>query len=163
VNKNQYSQMTDAELRLQLRGLSKERELEHDLWPSIQANLQGSVKKKYRGLGFAMAASVALIAMMVLPLFSSQPLSEPSALNARIVTREVKAMDVEYHAALKEFASAKVAPEVQTQLQLLDDSANKLHQALNQSPQSTYLIPILRRTYLQRLQLTQRAIAFNFT
>ena len=161
--KNQHSQISDAELRLQLRGLSKERELEHDLWPIIQDNIQSPIKKKRSWLGFAMAASLTVLGLFALPLFSSKELPDNNTLNAQVVTREVKAMDVEYHAALQEFASIKVAPEVQTQLQLLDDSANKLHQALNQSPQSIYLIPMLRRTYLQRLQLTQRAIATNFT
>jgi hypothetical protein len=64
---------------------------------------------------------------------------------------------------LKEFSSVELSPEVKTQLRVLDDSASKLRRALNQSPQSTYLIPMLRRTYLQRLQLTQRAIASNLT
>jgi len=72
-------------------------------------------------------------------------------------------MDAEYQAALQEFSTVELAPEMKAQLQLLDDSASKLKRALNQSPQSTYLIPMLRRTYLQRLQLTQRAIAYNFS
>ena len=72
-------------------------------------------------------------------------------------------MHTEYQSALQEFPNVELAPGVKAQLRLLDDSADKLRQALNQSPQSTYLIPMLRRTYLQRLQLTQRAMATNLS
>lgn len=158
-------QMSDAELRMQLRGLPKERELERDLWSDIHASIQHTTVNKNRRpwSGFAMAASLAFIAAIALPLFSSGPSGDINGLKAQVVSREVDAMDTEYQAALKEFSSVEVTPEVKTQLQLLDDSANKLRKALNQSPQSTYLIPMLRRTYLQRLQLTQRAVASNFT
>ncbi|MGH8052057.1 MAG: hypothetical protein ACREPB_15455 [Arenimonas sp.] len=154
-------QISDAELRMQLRGLPKERELERDLWPGIQASIQHAAVNKNRRpwSSFAMAASLAFIAAIALPLFSSVSSGDTNTLKAQVVSREVDAMDTEYHAALKEFSSVELAPEVKTQLQLLDDSASKLRKALNQSPQSTYLIPMLRRTYLQRLQLTQRAAA----
>jgi len=156
---------SDAELRLQLRGLPKERELERDLWTGIQASIQNAPASKGRRTwsSFAMAASLAFIAAIALPLFSSRQSSDSGSMEARVVSSEVKAMDTEYQAALKEFSTVELAPEVKSQLQLLDDSANKLRQALNQSPQSTYLIPMLRRTYLQRLQLTQRAMASNLT
>ncbi|MEO8000878.1 MAG: hypothetical protein ABI644_03305 [Arenimonas sp.] len=157
--------LSDAELRLQLRGLPKERDFDRDLWSGIQANIQNAPSKKGRRIwsSFAMAASLAFVAVIALPLFSQKLSSNNDSLKARVVSSEVKAMDTEYQAALKEFSSVDLAPEVKTQLRLLDDSASKLRQALNQSPQSTYLIPMLRRTYLQRLQLTQRAMASNLT
>jgi hypothetical protein len=156
---------SDADLRLQLRGLSKEREPGRDLWPDIQASIQSGAAKKnpWPWSGFAMAASLAFIAAIALPLFSSLPSGNVNTLKAQVVSREVLAMDTEYQAALKEFSFIDLSPEMKTQLQLLDDSASKLRKALDQSPQSTYLIPMLRRTYLQRLQLTQRAVASNFT
>jgi len=98
-----------------------------------------------------------------LPMLSSSHPRDPDPIKTAMVSGEVKAMDAEYQAALKEFSTVSLAPEVRSQLQVLDDSADKLRKALNQSPQSTYLIPMLRRTYLQRLQLTQRAIASNLT
>ena len=154
----------DAELRLQLRGLPKEREIERDLWASIQVDIQRSPKKKRpTWSSFAMAASLAFVAVLALPLLSPNRSIDANALNAQVVSSEVSAMDAEYQAALQEFSSIELAPEMQKQLQLIDDSANKLKQALNQSPHATYLIPMLRRTYLQRLQLTQRAITSNFT
>ena len=158
-------QLSEAQLRLQLRGLPKEREIERDLWSGIQATIQNAPARKNRRAwsSFAMAASLALIAVMALPLLSPDQPADTNALRAEVVSSEVRAMDLEYHAALKEFSSVELAPEVKTQLQLLDDSAIKLRQALDQSPQSTYLLPMLRRTYLQRLQLTQRAIASNLT
>lgn len=156
--------LSDAELRLQLRGLPKERELERDLWSSIQTEIQHAPKSS-RSVwsSFAMAASLAFVAVLALPLLSPNPSANPTALQARVVSTEVTAMDAEYQAALREFSSVELDPEMKVQLQLLDDSANKLRQALHQSPQSTYLLPMLRRAYLQRLQLTQRAIASNFT
>lgn len=159
------SQTSDAELRLQLRGLPKERELERDLWAGIQANIRDNPVREKRSVwsGFAMAASLALLAAIALPLLSGNQALDTNALKTAMVSGEVHAMDAEYKAALKEFSTVRLAPEVRTQLQLLDDSADKLRQALDQSPQSTYLIPMLRRTYLQRLQLTQRAIAANLT
>lgn len=158
-------QISDAELRMQLRGLPKERELERDLWSGIETSIQHAAENKKRRSwsGFAMAASLAFMAAIALPLFSSGPSTDANTLKMQVVSREVDAMDTEYQAALKEFSSVELGPEVKTQLQLLDDSASKLRKALNQSPQSTYLIPMLRRTYLQRLQLTQRAVASNLT
>ncbi len=158
-------QISDAELRMQLRGLSKERELEKELWPAIQARIENAqqMKKSWVWSSFAMAASLAFIAAIALPLLSFRQQAEGNTFEAQVVSREVDAMDTEYQAALKEFSSVELSPEVNAQLQLLDDSASKLRKALNQSPQSTYLIPMLRRTYLQRLQLTQRAMASNFT
>jgi len=156
--------ISDAELRLLLRGLPKEHELERDLWSSIQADIQQSTKNNRRGWSsFAMAASLAFVAVLALSLYSPGHTVDSGTLRAQVVSSEVDAMDAEYQAALKEFATVELAPEVTTQLRLLDDSADKLRRALGQSPQSTYLLPMLRRTYLQRLQLTQRAIASNFT
>lgn len=157
--------LSDAELRLQLRGLPKERELERDLWSGIQATIQNTPARKQGRAwsNFAMAASLVLIAVMALPLLSPKQAADSDAMEAKVVSSEVHTMDVEYQAALKEYAAVEFAPEVKAQLQLLDDSANKLRQALAQSPQSSYLIPMLRRTYLQRLQLTHRAFASNLS
>lgn len=165
MNKNQSGQISDAELRLQLRGLPKERKLERDLWSGIEASIQQTSRQKkyWPWSSFAMAASLALVAVIALPLFSAQPSNTSNTIEAQVVSSQVKAMDTEYQAALKEFSTVEVAPEVRTELALLDNSANKLRQALNQSPQSTYLIPMLRRTYLQRLQLTQRAMSSHFS
>ncbi len=158
------NQLSDAELRLQLRGLPKEREIERDLWASIQADIQRAPKSSRRvWSSFAMAASLAFVAVLALPLLSQKPSVDENSLKAQVISREVSAMDAEYQAALREFSSIELAPEMKVQLQLLDDSASKLKQAINQSPQSTYLIPMLRRTYLQRLQLSQRAITSNIT
>jgi len=156
--------LSDGELRMQLRGLPKEREIERDIWASIQADIQRSPEKAGSiWSSFAMAASLAFVAVLALPLLSRQPSVDSNSVRAQVVSSEVSAMDAEYQAALQEFSTVELAPEMKAQLQLLDDSASKLKRALNQSPQSTYLIPMLRRTYLQRLQLTQRAIAYNFS
>lgn len=165
MSNHHQQQISEAELRMQLRGLSKERELEKELWPAIQARIENTRQKKrsWAWSSFAMAASLAFIAAIALPLLSSRQQTDANRLEAQVVSREVNAMDTEYQAALKEFSSVELSPEVKTQLQLLDDSAGKLRRALNQSPQSTYLISMLRRTYLQRLQLTQRAVASNLT
>ncbi len=157
----------EAELRMQLRSLAKERETERDLWPDIQSRLQAVAKQeagKKPGpfVGFAMAASVVLVALIAWSSFSTDSSLGGPDLEAHLVTAEVRAMDSEYQGALKEFSQITFEPELGTQLQLLDDSASKLRLALSQSPQSTYLIPILRRTYLQRLQLTQKAMTLNF-
>lgn len=165
MNKIQYGQISDAELRLQLRGLPKDREIERDLWSSIETSIQltSRQKKYWPWSSFAMAASLALVAVIALPLFSAKSVNTSDTMQAQVVSIQVNAMDAEYQAALKEFSTVELAPEIKTELALLDNSANKLRQALNQSPQSTYLIPMLRRTYLQRLQLTQRAMASNFS
>ena len=165
MNKIQYGQTSDAGLRLQLRGLPKERELERDLWSGIEASIQHTSRQKkyWPWSSFAMAASLALVAVIALPLFSARPSNTANTLEAQVVSTQVKAMDTEYQAALKEFSTLEFSPEVKTELALLDNSANKLRQALNQSPRALYLIPMLRRTYLQRLQLTQRAMASNFS
>ena len=165
MNKNPYAEISEAGLRLQLRGLPKERELERVLWSGIEASIQQTSRQKkyWPWSSFAMAASLALVAVIALPLFSAKSSSTSNTLEAQVISTQVKAMDTEYQAALKEFSTVEVAPEIKAELALLDNSANKLRQALNQSPQSTYLIPMLRRTYLQRLQLTQRAMASHFS
>lgn len=156
---------SEAQLRLLLRGLPRERELESDLWPGIQAEIRqgGSGSHRRTWSVFAMAASLALVAVMALPLLLQNQPTNPNGLERQVVSGEVAAMNTEYLAALKEFPRVELAPEVKTQIQLLDDSADELRQALAQSPQSTYLLPILRRIYLQRLQLTQRAMAAHLT
>ncbi|MEO6173141.1 MAG: hypothetical protein ABIP02_08490 [Arenimonas sp.] len=165
MNNHLHQTISNAELHLQLRGLPKERAPESDLWMGIQASIQHTSAKKGRWYAspFAMVASLAFVLVLALPLFSRNQIVDNNTLKAQVVASEVKAMNIEYQAALKEFSSVQLPPDFKTQVQLLDDSANKLRQALDQSPQSTYLLPMLRRTYLQRLQLTQRAIASNFT
>jgi hypothetical protein len=162
---------SDLDLRWRLRQLPKERDVPANAWDALEAKLQsavqvsehGSRKPRTRWPAFALAVSVVVIAMLAVPLWMKQSKVAPVDLQAQMMSRQVDFMSLEYQAALQELdhadAQGKLANSADhSELKLLDSSAEQIRHAIMQNPNATYLLDMLRRTYMQRLQITQRLI-----
>jgi hypothetical protein len=154
---------SDARLRLALRGLRRDVPPERDLWPELAARLaqtsqQLPVATRRRSWmpAFALAASLLLAVGVAWQL---RPAVAPDE-SARLIQREAQAMTSEYRAALYELersAPPPAASPVTPALHELDRSAAQIRTALARDPDARFLLERLRRTYAQRLALTQRA------
>lgn len=67
------------------------------------------------------------------------------------------AMALEYALALQQLGGVAAPPLLEQALDELDHSAEQIRDALRQDPESGYLLTRLKRTYAQRLRLTQLA------
>src|SRR5690606_9992326 len=136
---------TESELRLQLRGLRREIEPAHDLWPGIQARigqLPAQARAPARGNPATRLAPWALAASLVLAVgvawrMQPPPASTPAAdggtgAPAIALDREADAMTAEYRAALQELQtaapSAPLARGEQPALRDLDQSARQIRE-----------------------------------
>ena len=150
--------MSEIELRWQLRQLPRDIELPHDLWPAIATRIAPhSARTPRRGwLGLAMAASLLLAAGLVWQ--AQAPVSPARAFDSVYATVQVRAINAEYQAALRQFNGAPLAPEYRASLQSLDHSLAEIHHAIAADPDSLFLLEQLQKTYSRRLALTQRAV-----
>lgn len=168
----------ELELLRRLRQLPREREPTRDLWTGIESRLGGvstsnqTPRARARAwggwawTGLAAAASLALAIglasgpdpLLAPVLTSNPPGSKPSRAATDLVRREAEALTLEYRLALEPFATAALPPELRAAAFELDDGARQLRRALREQPDALYLLDRLRRTYDQRLKLTQRAM-----
>jgi hypothetical protein len=154
---------TDARLRLALRGLRRDVPPERDLWPELAARLAQTPQQMPVAAGrrpwipaFALAASLLLAVGVAWQL---RPAAVPDE-SARLIQHEAQAMTREYRAALYELersAPPPAASPVTPALHELDRSAAQIRTALTRDPDARFLLEQLRKTYAQRLALTQRA------
>lgn len=155
--------MNELELRQALRGLRQDRDPAHDLWPGIASRLPAAAPRRRHWLPLALAAASALVAVMVtrLPAPDSAAPSSAAVVTASAASapllREADVMIVEYRAALAELSQAPLPLPLRPLADQLDDGARELRDALEHNPQSLDLLHQLRRTYDQRLRLSQRA------
>jgi hypothetical protein len=152
--------MNELELRQALRGLRQDREPRRDLWPGIAARLPAAAPRRRHWLPLALAAASALLAVLVTRLPAPTDQAAPAMPVAGAPTpllREADMMIVEYRAALAELSLAPLPPTLRPLADQLDDGARDLRDALERHPQSLDLLQQLRRTYDQRLRLSQRA------
>jgi hypothetical protein len=165
----------ELELRRRLRQLPREREPRSDLWGGIEARLGTGARTpaatpRRPWVGMALAAALVLgVALGVLwrpsPNTNTAPsLAQTSPTDAReasnrALQREAEAITLEYRLAIDSLASLPLPPELQAATAELDASAAQLREALNEQPEATYLLDRLRRTYDQRLKLTQRTLS----
>lgn len=168
----------EARLRWQLRGMRKDLPPARDLWPQIGKRISATPavqarrqRPRQRWAPLALAASLLLavgLAWQLRPLPGTSNGSIPRATqlaagqpSSRLLDREAEAMSREYGAALSELRAATPLPSTPTQtaaLQELDRSVAQIRSALARDPDARFLLDRLRRTYAQRLALTQRAI-----
>ena len=165
----------DAEMRMVLRGLRRDIEPGHDLWPGIAARLQSLPQQSGKPSPtsranwlwpLAMAASVLLavgVAWQIKPLMPATDvvphiaeISVP-ANAATLVQREADSMTVHYDAALRELAPQAISAGWQPGLDALDRSAIEIRTAMQHDPNSRLLLERLRITYTRRLVLARRA------
>lgn len=171
------SDMSELDLRWQLRQLPREITPTRDLWPDIAARLpplSQLPRKSRRPLwqGLAIAASLSL-AVGIAWFGSPESGSPPSDPQARLVEGEANAMIREYQSALAQLGplgqldppdtqalhDPALTDRVRSDLATLDHSADSIRAALKADPDSTFLLEQLKRTYARRLSLTQRALA----
>ena len=153
--------MKETDLRWQLRQLPREMDLPRDLWPAIEAGINRRPARATRRWPAALAAAATL--MLAAGIYwradvGQAPVDE-GQLEARIVSSEARAITDEYQAALRQFEGAPVAPQVAPSLATLDRSVAQIQSAIAADPDSVFLLEQLRRTYNQRLELTQRSLA----
>lgn len=166
----------DASLRLRLRGLRRDVEPAADLWPGIAARIAAAprpaqpVPSRRRGAGTSRVAPWALAASLVLAVGVAWKMQPPSLAPSPAVApdaglpmfdRQADAMTREYQAALHEIEAAtpgraQAHPEAAA-LRELDHSAKQIRTALERDPDARFLLDRLRKTYTQRLAITQRA------
>ena len=156
--------MNELELRQALRGLRQDRDPAQDLWPGIATRLPTAASPWRRPwLPLALAAASALVAVLVTRLPAPDSGPTPNMAVATVGTpqapllREADVMIVEYRAALAELSQSPLPLPLRPLADQLDDGARELRDALEHNPQSLDLLLQLRRTYDQRLRLSQRA------
>jgi len=153
----------DARLRLALRGLRRDAPPARDLWPELATRLartsqhaMAPARPRVWVPALTLAASLLLAVGLAWQLRPAVAPDDP----ARLIQREAQAMTREYRAALYELersAPPPAASPVTPALHELDRSAAQIRTALDRDPDARFLLERLRRTYAQRLALTQRA------
>lgn len=172
----EHAGIGEAELRMALRGLRRDIEPGHDLWPGIAARLQSlpqqhaQAARKARPAWLwpvATAASLLLAIGMVWQLkptgpavtvVSARAQASRAADPATLVQREADSLTVQYQAALREIAPQPVPAGWQPGLDALDHSAVEIRSAMQRDPDSRLLLQRLRDTYTRRLALARRAL-----
>ena len=150
-------------LRWSLRGLRREAQPQHDLWPSIaqriaatpQVGAAAPAPTWRRFAPLAMAASLALAVGLVWQLRPDSATSN-AAPGAQLISAEADAMTREYQAALQEFERSAPANTDTPALHELDRSAAQIRTAMARDPGARFLLDRLQDTYARRLALTQR-------
>jgi hypothetical protein len=164
--------MNEFELRRQLRALDRERSPEQDLWPTIATRIAALPARRAPVPQWSRWAVAALLLVAVgaaLRWMAPQPSptadeaavaiapEPPSTVTVRSpLLREADALNLQYRAALAEFA-APLPRELQPAATTLNASAAELRAALSEHPDNPYLLNQLRRTYDLRLRLNQLA------
>lgn len=171
----QPMEIGEAELRMALRGLRREHDPGHDLWPGIAARLQphprqsalpAAPSSRHAWLWpIATAASVLLVVGMAWQLKPATrglqlPVTAQAAASGSrrtLVQREADSMTAHYRAAMREL-QPRVPASWQPGLEALDRSAVEIRGALHEDPDSRLLLERLRDTYTRRLALARRAL-----
>ena len=178
----EHPQMDEAGMRMALRGLRRDIEPSHDLWPGIAVRLQSLPKQSARAprrsrpawmWPIAMAASLLLavgLAWQIQPLNPTpavvQQVTQTSApaklvetkLGETLIQREADNMTVHYESALRQMHVQSLPAGWQPGLDALDRSALEIRTAMQHDPNSRLLLERLRVTYTRRLVLARRAL-----
>ena len=168
----------EAELRMALRGLRRDVEPGHDLWPGIAARI-ASLPQHSQDLRppprqrwvWSLAAAASLVVAVGVAWKTQPAASSPGVAGAPIATtaaaarkqaplvqREAETLTVQYQAALREIDPHAVPAGWQPGLEALDRSAAEIRGALRRDPESRLLLERLRDTYTRRLALSRRAL-----
>ncbi|APO97002.1 hypothetical protein [Xanthomonas vesicatoria] len=153
----------DAALHARLQALPQQRQPPAQVWERIAPALLPhasvvALRPRRRGwavpvLGVALAAAVALVAVVpgLRQHTSPQRPSQPA------LVMQARAMAGQYQQAIAQVPVQQVPADLRPALDELDQSAQAIHAAIAQSPQSAFLLSQLQRTYAKRLQLTRLA------
>lgn len=166
----------EAGMRMALRGLRRDIDPEHDLWPGIAARVQSLPRQSVQAprtprpsrlWPFAMAASLLFAVGLAWQLNPAKPTlavvpqmaqASPASRGETLVQREADSMTVHYQSALLEMARLPPAASWQPGIDALDRSAIEIRVAMQHDPNSRLLLERLRATYTRRLLLARRAL-----
>ncbi|MEA9578386.1 hypothetical protein VC218_05480 [Xanthomonas nasturtii] len=158
------SRAEDAALVARLQALPQQRLPPAQLWeriaPSLVPHATAVARRPGRRrwalpvLGVALAAVVALVA--VVPGIRQHTPPPPRAAQPALVA-QAQALAGQYQQAIAQVPLQQVPADLRPALDELDQSAQAIHAAIAQSPQSAFLLSQLQRTYAKRLQLTRLA------
>jgi len=163
----------DERLLADLRALPARRTPPEAVWQGISAALdqaQASVvtplspraatrpRRRWRlPLSLAAAASLAALAVLLLPPRASAPAGPTGPAPVAPLLAQAEAMSGEYRQAMAALPQGEVPADLQPALRDLDASAAQIRSALRERPDAGYLLGQLRRTYDKRLELTRMA------
>ncbi|HEY0334830.1 MAG TPA: hypothetical protein VGC74_14155 [Stenotrophomonas sp.] len=110
-------------------------------------------------VGWALAASVALLAWVLVPtqVLTPSPTPSHSVAAAPLLVQQADAMAGQYHQAIATVPVSQVPTDLQPALHELDASAAAIRLALQRQPDADFLLNQLQRTYAKRLELTRMA------
>ena len=168
----------EAELRMALRGLRRDAEPGHDLWPAIAARIAAlpqhsqpmrqAPRQRWMwplataaSLLLAIGVSWKLPPVAFSPAQGGVPIATTAAAarkQAPLLRREAEAMTMQYQAALRELDMQAMPAGWQPGIEALDRSADEIRTALQRDPNSRLLLERLRSTYSRRLALSRRAL-----
>ncbi len=166
----------EAELRMALRGMRRDAEPGHDLWPGIAARsaslpqhaqpLRSPPRQRWMwplatAASLVFAVGVAWKMQPGDPSLSGAPIATTAAAarkQAPLVQREAETLTVQYQAALRELDVQAMPAGWQPGVDALDRSAAEIRGALQRDPNSRLLLERLRDTYSRRLALSRRAL-----
>ncbi len=166
--------MSELEYRRALKALPREIEPGRDLWSGIAARIQAPVTKRRQPqwLNYAIAAGLACTALALgmqlgpwsqttAPLITAQ-----TGQTSPWVLREAELLKVDLNSALNAGPGAGLAEiarapnqVLSASLKELDSAEEELDRALQQNPDSTFLLDRMRRVQQQKTRLTLRALA----
>ncbi|MCI4566516.1 hypothetical protein [Lysobacter sp. CFH 32150] len=150
-------------LRWSLRGLRREEQPQHDLWPAIAQRIATmpqvrNAPSQPAWRRFAPLATAAVLALAIGVVWQLRPVQQGAAdPTSALLAQEADAMTREYQAALHELDST-AANKATPALRELDRSAAQIRTALTRAPDARFLLERLQRTYARRLALTQRLV-----
>ena len=178
MNDVNHPSIGEAELRMALRGLRRDAEPGHDLWPAITARIAALPQHsqpmrqapRQRWIWPLATAASLLLAVGVSwklpsgafsPAQGGVPIATTAAAarkQAPLLRREAEAMTMQYQAALRELDMQAMPAGWQPGIEALDRSADEIRTALQRDPNSRLLLERLRSTYSRRLALSRRAL-----
>ncbi|MBB1088519.1 hypothetical protein H4F99_08465 [Lysobacter sp. SG-8] len=170
-------------MRWQLRALRNERMPGRDLWPDIAGRLPPrldataesarpvSLSHHHRPTWLAPAALAASLLLVAIAIGWHMPGGQAVETRVALSTPDIKAVDtgypyrreadgltLQYQAAFSEIDALPGDSSLQPVISELDRNADLILDALAQQPDSRLLLDQLRRTYAQRLALSQRML-----
>lgn len=149
--------MNELSQRQALRALRQERQPSRDLWPEIAGRLGPPASQRRHSRWWIAVAASLVLALPAPLLWQGPPNAPPQSPPAEGLVRDADAMAIQYRAALAELSAAPLPLSLRGLADDLERDAEHLHQTLEAHPQALVVLHQLRRTYDQRLRLSQRA------
>ena len=173
-----YENDQDDALAQGLRGLPAERVPPAAVWQRIAAELEQAPRtlqadavpvsslniastrrlpRRHWPRYAAAAVVVALVGVASLSLLPRQPVASVAAEESPLL-HQANSITYQYRQAMATIPQDNLAAELQPALRELDESAGSIRSAIAQSPEATFLLGQLQRTYALRLELTRKGV-----